>query len=93
MEFFHFVVNFFKEGGIFLYPLAAIFVVGVTIAIERFVYLTKETIVNRRVWTQVVPFINQGNFKQVIAITSKSHAAIATALNYGISRLASAVFA
>jgi biopolymer transport protein ExbB len=90
MEFFHFVVNFFKEGGIFLYPLAAIFVVGVTIAIERFVYLTKETIVNRRVWTQVVPFINQGNFKQVIAITSKSHAAIATALNYGISRLASA---
>jgi biopolymer transport protein ExbB len=90
MELFHFMVNFFKEGGFFLYPLAAIFVVGVTIAVERFVYLTKETTVNRRIWSQVVPLINQGNFKQVIAITSKSNAAIATALNYGIARLASA---
>lgn len=90
MELIHFMVNFFKEGGFFLYPLAAIFVVGITIAIERFVYLTKETTLNRRIWSQVVPLINQGNFKQVIAITSKSKAAIATALNYGIARLASA---
>jgi biopolymer transport protein ExbB/TolQ len=38
----------------------------------------------------VVPLINAGNFKQVVAITSKSKAAIATVLNYGIARLASA---
>ena len=36
MEFYHFIVNFFREGGFFLYPLAAIFVVGVAISIERF---------------------------------------------------------
>lgn len=90
MEFYHFVVNFFKEGGFFLYPLAAIFVVGVAISIERFVYLTIEETNNRRLWTQVVPLINAGNFKQVVAITSKSKAAIATVLNYGIARLASA---
>jgi biopolymer transport protein ExbB len=90
MEFYHFVVNFFREGGFFLYPLAAIFVVGVAIAIERFIYLTIETTNNRRLWGQVVPLINNGNFKQVVAITSKSKAAIATVLNYGIARLASA---
>ena len=38
----------------------------------------------------MVPLINAGNFKQVVAITSKSKAAIATVLNYGIARLASA---
>lgn len=90
MEFYHFVVNFFKEGGFFLYPLAAIFVVGVSIAIERFIFLTVETANNRRLWSQVVPLISAGNFRQVVAITSKSKAAIATALNYGIARLASA---
>ncbi len=90
MEFLSYVVTFFQEGGPFLYMLAAIFVVGVAISIERFIYLTKETTLNRRVWSQVTPLINQGNFKQVIAITSKSNAAIATALNYGIARLASA---
>lgn len=90
MTFLDYVVAFFKEGGPFLYMLAAIFVVGVAIAIERFVYLTKETTVNRRVWSQVAPLISQGNFRQVIAITQKSSAALATALNYGIARLASA---
>ena len=90
MEFYHFVVNFFRDGGFFLYPLAAIFVVGVAIAIERFIYLSVETTSNRRLWGQVVPLINAGNFKQVVAVTSKSRAAIATVLNYGIARLASA---
>lgn len=90
MEFYHFVVNFFRDGGFFLYPLAAIFVVGVAIAIERFIYLSIETTSNRRLWGQVVPLINAGNFKQVVAVTSKSKAAIATVLNYGIARLASA---
>jgi len=90
MEFYNFVVNFFKEGGFFLYPLAAIFVVGVAIAIERTLYLTVETTNNRRIWAQVVPHINSGNFKQVIAITSKSKTAVAMVLNYGIARLQSA---
>ncbi len=90
MEFYHFMVNFFREGGFFLYPLAAIFVVGVAISVERFIYLMKEETSNRRLWNNVVPLINQGNFKQVVAITSKSNSAIATVLNYGIARLASA---
>jgi biopolymer transport protein ExbB len=90
MEFYNFVVNFFREGGFFLYPLAAIFVVGVAISIERAVYLTVETTNNRRIWAQVVPHINSGNFKQVIAITSKSKTAVAMVLNYGIARLSSA---
>lgn len=90
MEFYQLAVNFFQEGGVFLYLLAAIFVVGVAIAIERFIYLTVETANNQRLWSQVVPLINSGNFKQVVAVCSKSKAAIATALNYGIARLASA---
>jgi biopolymer transport protein ExbB len=90
MEFYNFVVNFFREGGFFLYPLAAIFVVGVSIAIERTLYLTVETTNNRRIWAQVVPLINNGNFKQVMAVTSKSKTAIAMVLNYGIARLSSA---
>jgi biopolymer transport protein ExbB len=90
MDFLQAAVTFFKEGGFFLILLAAIFVVGVAIAIDRFIFLTRETITNRDLWTQVVPLINSGNFKQVVAVTSKSKAAIATVLNYGIARLASA---
>ena len=88
MELYHFLVSFFQEGGFFLYPIAAIFVVGVSISIERFVYLTMETVKNRELWNEVVPHLGAGNFKQVIALTSKSTSAIATVLNYGVARVA-----
>jgi len=90
MSFFDYVITFFREGGVFLYLLAAIFVVGVGISIERFIFLTAETTSNRRLWNQVAPLIANGNFKQVVGITQKSSASIATALNYGIARIAGA---
>ena len=88
MELYHFLVSFFQEGGFFLYPIAIIFVVGVSISIERLVYLTMETVKNRELWNDVVPHLGAGNFKQVIALTSKSTSAIATVLNYGVARVA-----
>src|SRR5207342_430771 len=88
MELYNFIVHFFRDGGFFLYPIAIIFVVGVSISIERFVYLTMETFKNRELWNDVVPHLGAGNFKQVIALTSKSTSAIATVLNYGVARVA-----
>ncbi len=35
------IVNFFKQGGAFLYPIAAVFAIGVGVAIERFIYLSR----------------------------------------------------
>ena len=90
MNSFNTAVNFFKDGGMFLYPLALIFVVGVAIAIERFVYLTRETARNRGLWESLVPPLGAGNFKQVAALTQTSKASIATILNYGLARIAHA---
>jgi biopolymer transport protein ExbB/TolQ len=90
MNFFNTAVNFFKDGGFFLYPLALIFVVGVSIAIERYVFLTRETMRNRSLWDALVPAMSAGNFKQVVSLTQNSQASIATILNYGVARVASA---
>lgn len=87
MNFFNSVIGFFKDGGLFLYPLALIFVVGVSIAIERFVYLTRETARNRSLWNSLVSPLGAGNFKQVAALTQNSKASIATILNYGLARI------
>src|ERR1700684_638068 len=90
MNFMNSTVSFFKDGGLFLYPLALIFVVGVSIAIERYVYLPRETIRNRSLWDSLVPALSAGNFKQVVSLTHNSKASIATILNYGVARVASA---
>ncbi|MGE0113448.1 MAG: MotA/TolQ/ExbB proton channel family protein [Steroidobacteraceae bacterium] len=89
-ELYSFFVGFFKNGGFFIYPVILILVVGVAIAIERFMFLTVETQRNRALWNELVPHLGAGNFKQVLALTSKSKATIATVLNYGMARLAHA---
>ena len=60
METYSFVVAFFREGGVFLYPMAAVFVVGVAIAIERYFVLTKTSLVNRQVWDKITPSMKVG---------------------------------
>ena len=90
MNFFNTAITFFKDGGFFLYPLALIFVVGVSIAVERYIYLTRETLRNRGLWDDLVPHLSSGNFKQAVGLTQNSKASIATILNYGIARVATA---
>jgi biopolymer transport protein ExbB/TolQ len=89
-EIYTFIVGFFKNGGFFIYPVIVVFFVGVAIAIERFIFLTAETKRNRDLWSDLVPQLSAGNFKQVLALTRNSKASIATVLNYGIARLAHA---
>ena len=90
MDFLKNIAIFFKEGGFFLWPLAIIFVVGVAIAVERWFYLTKETIKNRNLWDEVAPHLGAGNFKQAITLANNSGAQIGTVLKYGLARLATA---
>ena len=41
MDFFNTIVRFFQDGGEFMYPIAVVLVVGVAIAVERYIYLTR----------------------------------------------------
>src|SRR6202050_561388 len=73
-----------------MYPCAIVVVVGVSIAIERYIYLTAAAARNRGLWNEIVPLLAQGNFRQVAQATSKSDSAIGHILNYGLARIQSA---
>jgi biopolymer transport protein ExbB/TolQ len=84
------IVLFFQGGGEFMYPIAVVLVFGAAIAIERYIYLARTAARNRSLWNEIVPLLAQGNFRQVVAITSKSDSAIGQILNYGLARIQSA---
>lgn len=84
------VLKFFQEGGIFMWPIAIVMVLGLAIAIERYLYLTRQAMRNRELWNELVPHLQSGNFRQAVQITSKSPSFIATILNYGLARIQSA---
>src|SRR6202048_1392016 len=90
MDLWSVIVRFFQGGGNFMYPIAIVFVVGRSIAIERYIYLTHTAVRNRSLWNEVVPMLAQGNFRQVVQVTSKSESAMGHILNAGLARIQSA---
>ena len=90
METYSSIVSFFQEGGVFMYPIVIVFALGLAIAVERWVFLSKTSVSNRLLWNKITPFIQAGKFQEAVNLTSKSKAAIATILTYGLHRIKSA---
>src|ERR1700686_5666876 len=90
MNLWNLIVRFFQGGGDFMYPIAVVLVVGVAIAIERYIYLLHTAARNRHLWNEIVPLLSQGNFRQGVQVTSKSNSSIGHILNYGLARIQSA---
>src|SRR5579863_7071966 len=90
MSLFSRIVIFFQGGGDMMYPIAIVFVAGLAIALERFIYLTTVQLRNRGLWNRLVPLLQRGDFRQAVQLTSKSDSAIGHILNYGLARIQSA---
>ncbi len=84
------IVKFFQEGGLFMYPIALVAALGIAVAIERYVYLSRTALGNRKLWGDVAPFLSRGDFKGAMGVAGKSGAAIGQILNYGLARVAAA---
>jgi biopolymer transport protein ExbB/TolQ len=84
------ILNFFRDGGIFLYPIALVWVIGLVIALERFGFVMKVGAGNRRVWSQVQPLLEGGRFREALQAVSSSETALAHIMRYGITRIQTA---
>lgn len=84
------IIRFFQEGGIFMYPIMLVLAVGMTVAIERYIYLSRSRASNRKIWDQLMPVLQGGKYQQAMSVTSKSDTAISKILGYGLSRVKTA---
>lgn len=89
MNAFNTAVKFFQDCGLFIYPSILIMALGVAIAIERFIFLSKARNENRKVWAQVLPMLQKGQFRDAQGLTAKSDAAVGKIVNYGLDRMQS----
>lgn len=84
-----FAVKFFQDSGVAIYFSIAIMAVGLAIAIERFVFLNRARKQNRQLWSQVLPMLQGGRFKEVLGLAQKSDAAIGKIVVHGLERMQS----
>ena len=86
MGFLETLVKFFQTGGAFMYPILIVFAIGVAIAAERYIKLMTIRNQNKKVWSDVHPILQEGNFDQARGILKEDDSAIGGLLNMGLSR-------
>ena len=86
MDVIYTIVEFFVQGGIFMYPILLVFVIGVAIAVERYVTLTLLTNKNQSVWAQVQPLLVKRDFDKARELTAKDNSTVSQLLGMGLER-------
>jgi biopolymer transport protein ExbB len=80
------IVDFFVSGGAFMYPILAVFAVGIAIAIERYITLTRITSRNRSAWEKLQEALVAGDFERARELTNEDDSAISKLLAMGLDR-------
>ncbi len=89
MDMYTTVVNFFQQGGPFMYPIAIVLGIGLAIALERFAYLMNQMRVNRRDYEKILPLLKQKRARELAEVTRKSSSAMARIVADGMNRRSS----
>lgn len=87
MHFINQFANFMQEGGFFMYPILLILALGLSIALERFLYLANTKKSNIKTWNKILPLIEKGHINEAKSAATASDAAVGRILAYGMSRL------
>jgi len=80
-------IRFFQEGGFFMYPISIILVIGLIIAIERYVYLTLAKRSNREDFNKLHRMIGAKDLKAAVKFASQSTSAMSNMIGAGLVRL------
>lgn len=86
MGFFESIISFFQTGGVFMYPILIVFAVGVSIAAERYIKLMSVRNQNKKVWEDVHPILETGEFDKARGVLKEDQSAIGGLLNMGLAR-------
>jgi len=80
------LVAFFQKGGMFMYPILLVFAVGMAIAVERWVQLTRTRNLNRKMWLQIQPVLTDGKFEEARELVNNDESTISRMLSMGLAR-------
>lgn len=80
------IVRFFVVGGPFMYPILIVFAVGIAIAIERYITLTRVRRQNEGMWCKLQPVLADGDFEKAREMTSKDDSTVSRLLAMGLAR-------
>lgn len=86
MDIFDTVIRFFQTGGPFMYPIAIVLVIGLAIAVERWIVLSSARRRNRKAFATAMGQLRSKDYKAVVDAGADSSVPITRIVAAGISR-------
>ena len=80
------VIKFIQDGGFFMYPILLIMFIGLGIAIERIMFLSRVKKANKELWDAVYPSIQKGDTEKALKAVKDNETEIGRILEYGLTR-------
>lgn len=87
MEITQTIIRFFQEGGLFMYPIALVMAVGLAIAIERWLTISRAVGLNRKAGKVVDAALKQGDLQAIVTAAANAKAPLLRVLGAGLARL------
>ncbi|WP_328187928.1 MotA/TolQ/ExbB proton channel family protein [Marinobacter sp. OP 3.4] len=82
------IAGFFQDGGPFMVVIAIVLLIGLIVAVERWLYLTTQKHINRRDFRKLHDMLHRKDLKGALNYARDSGSAMATMIGAGLLRLA-----
>jgi biopolymer transport protein ExbB len=81
------IIRFFQDGGVFMFPIGIILIVGLAIVVERFIFLGKAKKTNRDAFGGILQHLQKRDYQGALNLSKTSDAPVARIINAGLLRL------
>nr|WP_228152565.1 MotA/TolQ/ExbB proton channel family protein [Marinobacter sp.] len=83
------IVSFFQEGGAFMFPIALVLMVGLAIAVERWLFLKRAYSANKAAYSTLLPLVNSSKFDEAEKVAENNGSAIGRLIAVGLDTMRS----
>jgi biopolymer transport protein ExbB len=80
------MVHYFNQGGIFMWPILILLIIGIMISIERFISLTRASVNTRKFLTKVKEALASGGIEEALDVCSSTRGPVASIFHAGLLR-------
>jgi len=89
MDFYNTLVSFFQDGGAFMIPIALVLVIGMAIALERWVFLGKSLLENRKAYDKILPMIRANEYDNIASYTKDNKSSLSRIVEAALDTMSS----
>ena len=87
MDFFTSIAKFFQDGGLFIYPIAIVLIIGVAITVERWRFLKSEKQRNLKAFDDFLPLLRTDDHDKMTLFTRDNDAPVSRMIGCGLDMM------